>query len=146
MARSRIAGGKAVGVGHHELVVLGRDPRPFGVDDARVQGERRSLAGARTLDRFIDGQIPGMEQVEVMDLARHQLGFGEAGTVVARGKARDADRRRHRVGERLGREIRGAGKTLALAEVGGDAYALVAVVLYGCLLYTSDAADDLLCV
>ena len=103
--------------------------RALGVVEPLVEREPGRLAGARTLDRFLGLDRPGVVELEVGDVAREQRGIGEPGAVVGRGVAGD----RRRLGDRLahgrGRNIRGAGRALALAEIDGDGEAAVAVVL-----------------
>src|SRR5260370_192569 len=81
-ARNRVPrGGKtfqeAVAVGEGEVPLLAGDAGAFGVHDALVQAERGGLASLRDLDRTLDGQIPGMEEGEVLRIARELLPVGE---------------------------------------------------------------------
>jgi hypothetical protein len=55
--------------------------------------KRGGLACAGELDRLFDRQIPGVVQIEIGDVAREQVGVGEAGVVRRRGVARDRERR-----------------------------------------------------
>ncbi len=142
VARARIAAAEAQGVGVDEVRLLRRDAGAFRVGDARVHRERRRLARARPLDRLLHRQIPWMVQIEIGQIARQQVGIGQPGAVVGGREARDRERRLHRVPHRLRREVRGAGMTALLAEVDGDAHALVAVVLDG--LHLTSAHGDVL--
>jgi len=72
-----------------------------------------------------------MVEIEVRAVLRHQRRLGEAGAVVFGGEARDVERRLDGIAQRLCRKVRGAGVTLALAGIDGDADTLVAVVLDG---------------
>ena len=70
-----------------------------------------------------------MPQVEILDLAREHVLIRQSGAVIRGGEAGDRQRRIHGIPNRLRREIRCAGVPALLADVDGDADALVTVVL-----------------
>jgi hypothetical protein len=91
-------------------------PRP------RSAGQLGGLLG-------VDG--PGVEQVQVArPRGRGQVvGIGQAGGRVFGGEAGDVVGRLHRLAQRRGGEVRGAGVAAALAQVDAHAQRLVAVAL-----------------
>ena len=131
MPRRRVAGEKTQRVAVDEMRFLGRDGRPFGVVDARIDREAGGLAGLGQLDRAFDRHAPRMPQIQIRDVAREQLGIGQPGAIVGRGEARDRQRGVHGIAHRLRRKIGAAGVPLLLADIDRDAHALVTVVLYG---------------
>src|SRR5690606_11600958 len=70
-------------------------------------------------------------EIEVRHLTRHQRGVGQAGELVFGGMPGDGQRRRHRFPNGLVTTAGGAGRALALADVQGDAEALVTVEFDG---------------
>jgi len=84
MARAGKAAAEAEAVGEHELRLLRRDGRAFGILDHRRRGEGGVLAALRERDRLFRAERPGMEQVQVFRVLREQLGLGQARGVVLR--------------------------------------------------------------
>ena len=128
MARAAVAAGEAQRVGVHELRLAAGDRRALAVGDARVDRKRRSLGFAAELDRRLHRQIPGMVKIEIGPSSRKARGIGKAGSGILRGIARDRERLAHRRRDRIVGEVRGARVAAPLADVHGDADALVAVV------------------
>ena len=129
VARTRIAREEAARRRRHELRLLRRHARAFGVGDLRIGRERGVFGAAGDFDRFVGGQIPRVKQVEIARRGFEQLGFGEARAVVFGGEARDVVGRRDRVSQRLRRKVGGARVAALLADVHRHADHLVAVVL-----------------
>src|SRR5439155_8571185 len=88
---------EAVAVGESEMPLLAGDAGALGVHHALVQAERGGLAGLRDPDRPLNGQLPGIEDVEVRRLARQLLGVREPRALVFGSEARDRQGRLHRV-------------------------------------------------
>ena len=131
MTRSREPRDESVAVGHHELRLVRRHAGAFGIDDARIQPERRRLAAARKVDRFIHRQVPRVVQVEVtlVRLSGHEVGVRQAGAIIVGGESCNGQRLVDRVMQGPLREIRRVGMALLLSHIHRDAHALVAVVL-----------------
>jgi hypothetical protein len=103
----------------------------FRVPDHGADIEGGLLATPRDVDRGFHRNVPGMEEIQIHGFLRQQFRLGQAGAVVLGGEARDRQRRLDRGPHRRRREIRTAGMAAPLADVGGDAESLVAVVLDG---------------
>jgi hypothetical protein len=70
-----------------------------------------------------------MRQVEVRHVAGERGRIGQAGAGVLGREARDRDGLVHGRGDRVPGQVAGRRRALALADVGGDAHAAVALVL-----------------
>src|SRR5207249_10973369 len=80
---------EAVAVREGEMPLLAGNAGALGVHHALVQAECGGLAGLRDRDRTLDGQIPGMEEVEVAGIASKVLPIGEPCGFVLRSEASD---------------------------------------------------------
>ncbi len=117
VARARVAADKAMAVAVDEAGTLGVDGRAFGVADPRIAATCRVFALARDAGGLVGAHLPGMIQVEIGDVARHQLGIGQPGGRVFRGVAGDPAGGGDGLANRLGAQVGGAGGALALAEI-----------------------------
>ena len=124
-----VAADKAVAVAVDTAALMGAEAGTVGIADALVGGEGCRLAGQGQFHRLFRRNRPGVIEVQVRQFARHQRGVGEAGAIVFRGMLGDGQGCRHRLADRRLAARRGAGRALALADVQGDAEALVAVEL-----------------
>ena len=131
VARRRLAGEKPVAVTVHFQAGVRRQRRALGVGDSAVGFARRGLADARQLNCLIHAGVPGVVKPEVGEFARQQRRIGQAGAIVRGGVFGDGAGGAHRVAHRRGRQVGGAGRTGALAEIHRNAQALVACVLHG---------------
>src|SRR5688500_10196426 len=126
-----IAGEESMRIAVHAHASVTAHRRAFGVGDARVHYPPGRFAGARQLDRLLRRDVPGMVEIQVRDVARELVGIGQPGTLVLGGIARDIAGLLHGFRNRACRQVGGARRALALAEVDGNAHAAVALVLHG---------------
>ena len=103
----------------------------LGIADARIHRQSGRLALARQLDGPLRRQIPGMIEIEVGDLARQRLRIDEPGVGILRRVAGDGAGLLDRLAHRRGRQVGGARRALALAEVHRHRQSPVALVLDG---------------
>ena len=96
------------------------------VDDAA-----RGLARPRGFHRLLGREIPGMIEVEIGNVARQLFGIREARAFVFGGVARDVAGLLDGFGHGARRQVGGAGRALALAEIDRDAHAAIALVFDG---------------
>jgi len=146
-AAHRMAGGGVAGeeperVAIHAGMALAADRGAFGVADTRVHRKSRRFALARQLDGAFGGEVPGVVEVEVRDVAGERLGVDEPGIRILGGVARDRARLADRLEHRRAAEIRGARGALALAEIHGHGEAAVALVLDGVDLAQAHACRE----
>src|SRR5690606_3788099 len=97
------------------------DAGALAAGDARIDRERRVLAGHREIDRGIGIDIPGMVEIEIGKFRRHQRRVGQTVARVLAGRAGDVERRVHRTADAGLTKIAGRRIALALADVDGDA-------------------------
>src|SRR5262245_21880209 len=131
VAGGRIAREEAVRIAVDTHSAVAPDSGALGVGDARVDGAAGRLADPRALHRLLGRYLPGMIQVEIRYVARQLLGIREPGAVVLGRVPRDVAGLLDGLGHRARRQVRGTRRTLALAEVDGDAHAAIALVLDG---------------
>jgi len=86
----------------------------LGIVDPRVELECRGLAGFGNFDRTVGADIPWVGKIQVQRRTRHQLGVGEPRSRIFRRESGDTAGLGHRRPDRIRREIRRAGRTLAL--------------------------------
>ena len=110
---------------------MGAEGGAVGILDPAVGSKGRSLTGQSLLDGLFGSDVPGVEQVEVLQVLGHQGRVGKARGFVFGGVLGNRQGRRHGFANGLGAAGRRTGRTLALAQVEGDAKALVAVELDG---------------
>ena len=115
----------------HAHAAMAADARAFGIGDARIDGAARGLAFARGFHRLFRRQVPGMIEIEIGNVARQLFGIGEARAFVFGGVARDVAGLFDGFGHGARRQVGGAGRALALAEVHRDAHAAIALVFDG---------------
>ncbi len=117
-----------------------RQCRAFGIADAFIGCACRRLAALGDFDGACRVHIPGMTEIEIGDIARHQRGIGESGAIVLTGVTRDIAGRTHGFAHGFWREIGGAGGGLALTEIHGHTDAAVTMI-FECLDLTQAYGD-----
>ena len=128
----RIAADESMRVPIDMQSLMGADRRSFGIVDARIESQRRGLAGFGDFNGAVRADIPRVRQIQdpggVRAISAASARPAQASSAVNRAMlqalatvARTAS----------GREIRRAGRALALSEVDCDAHAAIALVLQG---------------
>ena len=127
--RAAVAAGKAVRVRVDEFRFVPRDRRAFGVGEAAIHGQRGGLGFAAERDRVLDGELPRIVEVEIGECraraARDPRARPPGSSAVKRAMASALPTAAWMAS---GGEVGGARVAAALAEIDGDADALVAVV------------------
>ena len=131
MRRRRVAADEAVGIAVNVQALMGADRATFRIVDARIERQRRRLAGLGEFDGLVRRDGPGKGEIEVGRRMGHQSGFRETRTGVFGRESRDAAGLGHGVAHRFQGEIRGAGRPLAPAEIHRDPHAAVTLVFQG---------------
>ena len=116
-----------VAVAIHAAALVGVEGGAIGIEDARVGIERRRFARQGHLDGFLGLESPVVIQVQVRNFPGHQRRVRQARTVVLGGVPGNGQRCRDGFPDRLRATGRGTGRAFALANIEGDAKALVAV-------------------
>ena len=117
MAGATIGTDKTMAIAVDAKTLVAADAGPLGVADARIKTARRPFALQGDLDRLLRRNIPGMSQIKIGDLLRHQRRIGETGIFILSGVTGDAASRRHRIANGVTTKIGGAGRTLALTDI-----------------------------
>ncbi len=107
---------------------MAADTRALGIGDARIDRTACGLAFPRGFHRLLRRQVPGMIEVEIGNVARQLFGIGEARAIVFGGVARDVAGLLDGFGDGARREVCGACRALALAEIHRDPHAAIALV------------------
>nr|GEU28106.1 putative aminotransferase [Tanacetum cinerariifolium] len=131
VARKRVAAHEAARVGRDEVGLLHVHARALAVGHARIDGKRgrfRALGQRRRAGRI---DVPRIKQLQVGGRQFEQVGVRQPCAVVRSREAGDVVCGLHRGLERGRRKIGRAGVAAPLADVDGDAHALVAVLLDG---------------
>ena len=146
MARAGVAVAEAEAVGVDELRGVQADAGAFRIGQPLVDRQRRRFAGAGAFGCLFHAEIPRVVEIEIGHVLRQTVGVGQAGRLVLGGVARDGERLFDRAFQRRFRQVRGRGVAAPLADVDGDAGALVLVVLDGLdlALAHADALSDTL--
>ena len=129
MAAGRVAGEKAERVAVDTRVALTAHGGALGVGNAGVHVQARGLTFARQLDRALRGEVPGVIEIEIGDLAGQRAGVHQPGIRILGGVTGDRTGLFHRLAHRGSRQVRGARRALALPEVDGHSEAAVALIL-----------------
>ncbi len=104
--------------------------RAFGIGDALV-GPGRVLAGGGQVNGLLRRHGPGVPEIQVGKVLRHQFGIGQAAAGVVLGVAGDVAGPLHDLVQGSLAQVRAGRRALALAEIHRDRQAPVAVVLQG---------------
>lgn len=126
-----VAPDEAMAVAIHAAALVGIEGGAIGIEDARVGIERRSLAGQGHLDGLLGLNVPVVIKVQVRDVPGHQRGVRKARAFVLGSMLGNGQRRSDGFADRVRATGRSAGRTFALANVEGNAKALVAIELNG---------------
>ena len=111
--------------------LVGGERRAFGIIDPRIERQRRGFAGFGDFDRTVGGDVPRVRKIQVRRRARHQCGIRKPRAGILGRESGDAASLGHRRPDRVQREIRGAGRTLALPEIDRNPHAAIALVFQG---------------
>ena len=98
-----------------------------GVLDPLIGSKSRSLTAQGLLDGLFRRDRPGVVKIQLGQLAGHQCGIGQAGTLIFRGMFGNRQGGRDRFADRRLTTCRSAGRALALPHIQRDAKTLVAV-------------------
>jgi len=115
VARRRITADKTMAVAVHAAALVGAQGGAVGILDPRVGIERRRFAGQRLFDGLFRGDVPGMEQVEILQILGHQRLVGQARAFILGRVLGNRQCGGHRLANRFRPTRRGAGRAFALA-------------------------------
>ena len=107
--------------------LMGIQRGAVGVLDPPIRGEGRRLTAQGLLDGLLRGDRPGVVQIQLRQLARHQRGISQACRLIFRGMFGDGQRRRDGFANRRFTAGRGTGRALALTHIQRDTKTLVTV-------------------
>jgi len=110
---------------------MGAEGGAVGVLDPAVGGKRRGFAGQGLFDGLFRSDVPLVEQVEILNIPRHQRGIRQARGFIFRGVLGDGQCCGNCLADSFRTASRGAGGAFALADVQGDAETLITVEFNG---------------
>ena len=131
VAGAGIATDEAMAVAIHATALVAAQAGAIGIADTRVGVEGRRLAEQRALDCLLRGDIPGVIEVQLRQVARHQRGIGQAGALVLGGMLGNGQGGGHGFANGRLAGGRSTGRALALADVEGDAETLITIEFDG---------------
>src|SRR5690606_26088358 len=126
-----IAPYETMAVAIHAATLMGIEAGAVGVLDTGVSSERGRLAGQCPLDRLLRRDRPGVIEIQLRQIARHQRRVGQTGAIILARVFGDRQGGRHGLANGLDTGCRSTGRALALAHIQGDAEALVAIEFDG---------------
>ena len=118
----------AVCIGAH--APAGGDRGALGIGDSRVCAPGRVLGTQRQPFGRRDVDFPGMMEIQIGQIARHQFRIGQPGILVLGGEFRDAHGFAHGLLDGVRRVVHRAGAALAAAAIDGDGKSPVALPLH----------------
>src|SRR5690554_225630 len=120
-----IATDEAMAVAIHSAAATGIDTGTVRIGNTRIGSKSGLLTLQRQLNSLFRGQLPGMPQVQLRQLACHQLRIGKARAVVFRGMPGNRQSSRNRLTHGSITHHRGARRAFALAAINSNRKALV---------------------
>ena len=127
----RITADKTVAVAIDTAALMGAQRSAIGILDPAVGSKCGRFTGQRLLDCLLRRDIPWVEQVEILNVTRHQSSIRQARRFVFRGVFGNGQGGGYGLTNRLWTAGRGAGRTLALANVQGDTESLITIEFDG---------------